>query len=466
MTECSETGFAFQPLGARTVIARFDGGYVTSDGGALLLREVEHRTGILRRLAACFTDQRTPERIEYTVEELIKQRVYALALGYEDLNDHDQLRRDPLLAVLVGKADPTGQERRRLRDRGNALAGKSTLNRLELCVPHATPKETRYKKILIDPAAVDRVLIELFLEAQAEPPSALVLDLDATDDPVHGHQEDRFFHGYYGHYCYLPLYIFAGEFLLCARLRPANRDASAGALEEVQRIVGHLRTQWPAVRITLRADAGFCREPLMAWCEEHGLDYVFGRAKNARLLAAVHGALAQAQAQFAQTGQAARVFTEVCYRTLESWTRERRVVAKAEHLEKGANPRFVVTSLTSAQWAAQALYEELYCARGDMENRIKEQQLDLFADRTSTAKLWSNQIRLYFSSFAYVLLQALRRLGLRGTEMAHAQCGTIRLHLLKIGALLTVSVRRIRVALASGYPYATLFQQVYTQLRC
>jgi hypothetical protein len=319
---------------------------------------------------------------------------------------------------------------------------------------------------VIDPTAVDQVLVELFLEAHAEPPAAIVLDLDATDDPVHGHQEDRFFHGYYGHYCYLPLYIFAGEFLLCARLRPANRDASSGALEEVQRMVGHLRTQWPTVQITLRADAGFCREPLMAWCEEQGLDYVFGLAKNVRLLAEVQEALAQAQAQFAQTGPPARVFTEFRYRTLESWTRERRVVAKAEHLEKGANPRFVVTSLASAQWAAQALYEELYCARGDMENRIKEQQLDLFADRTRTAKLWSNQIRLYFSSFAYVFLHALRRLGLRGTEMAHAQCGTIRLRLLKIGAVLTISVRRIRVALASGYPYATLFQQVYTQLRC
>jgi hypothetical protein len=439
---------------------------VTSDGGALLLREVEHRIGILRRLAACFTDHRTPERIEYTVEELLKQRVYALAMGYADLNDHAQLRRDPWLAVLVGKSDPTGQARRRRRDRGTALAGKSTLNRLELCVPHATPQERRYKKIVIDPEAVDRRLVELFLEAQAEPPSALVLDLDATDDPGHGHQADRFFHGYYGHYCYLPLYIFAGEFLLCARLRPANRDASAGALEEVQRIVGHLRTQGPAVQITLRADAGFCREPLMAYCEAHGLDDVFGLAKNTRLLAEVHGALAQAQAQFAQTGQPTRVFTEFRYRTLESWTRERRVIAKAEYLAKGANPRFVVTSLTPAQWAAQAMYEELYCARGDMENRIKEQQLDLFADRTSTAKVWSNQIRLYCSSFAYVFLHALRRLGLRGTEMAHAQCGTIRLHLLKMGALLTIGVRRIRVALASGYPYATLFQQVYTQLRC
>lgn len=464
MPECSETRFAFQPLGSRAVIARFNGGYVTSDGGALLLREVEHRTGILRRFAACFTDQRAPDRIEHPVEALVKQRVYALALGYADLNDHDQLRRDPLLAVLVGKQDPTGQHRKRARDAGNALAGKSTLNRLELRLPQATPTAQRYKKILIDPAAVDQVLVELFLEAHAEAPPEIVLDLDATDDPVHGHQEARFFHGYYGHYCYLPLYIFAGEFLLGARLRPANREASAGALEEIARIVTHIRTQWPTVRMTLRADSGFCREPLMAWCEAHDIAYVFGLAKNARLLAELHGELAWAQAQFEQTGQPARVFTEFRYRTLESWTQERRVVAKAEHLEKGANPRFVVTSLPPTQWAAQAVYEELYCARGDMENRIKEQQLDLFADRTSTAKLWSNQIRLYFSSFAYLLLQTLRRLGLRGTEMAHAQCGTIRLHLLKIGALLTISVRRIRVALASGYPYATLFQQAYAQL--
>jgi hypothetical protein len=297
-------------------VARFDGGYVTSDGGALLLREVERQTSILHRLAACFTDQRAPAHIEHTAEDLIKQRVYAIALGYEDLNDHDRLRHDPLLAVLVGKPDPTGQARRRARDRGKALAGKSTLNRLELRPPQATPKETRYKKILSDPAAVDRVLVELFLEAHATPPPEIILDLDATDDPVHGHQEARFFHGYYGHYCYLPLYIFAGEFLLCARLRSANRDASAGALEEIERIVDTIRTRWATVRVTLRADAGFCREPLMAWCEAHEIDYVFGLAKNSRLLAAVHAAQAQAQAQFTQTGQPARVFTEFRYRTL------------------------------------------------------------------------------------------------------------------------------------------------------
>jgi hypothetical protein len=466
MTECNDSHFAFQALGSRAVRARFDAGYVTSDGGALLLREVERKTGILPRFAACFTDQRAPHRIEHTGEDLIQQRVYALTLGYEDLNDHDQLRTDPLLAVLVGKSDPTGQDRVHARDVGKALAGKSTLNRLELRLPQATPKETRDKKILIDPAAVDQVLVELFLEAHATPPQAIVLDLDATDDPVHGHQEARFFHGYYGHYCYLPLYIFAGEFLLCARRRPANRDASAGAGAEVERIVLHLRKHGPAVQSTLRAAAGFCREPLMAWCEAQGVDYVFGLAKNSRLLAAVQTELAQAQTQYRQTGQPARLFTEFRDGTRESWTQERRVVAKAEQLDKGANPRFVVTSFSPAQWAARAVYEELYCARGDMENRIKEQPLDLYADRTSTAKLWSNQSRLYFSAFAYVLLHALRRLGLHGTEMAHAQCGTIRLRLLKIGALRTISVRQLRVSWASGYPYAPLFQQVYAQLRC
>jgi hypothetical protein len=317
-------------------VARFDGGYVTSDGGALLLREVERQTGILHRLAPCFTDQRASAHIEHTVEDLIKQRVYAIALGYEDLNDHDRLRHDPLLAVLVGKADPTGQARRRARDRGKALAGKSTLNRLELRPPQGTPKEIRYKKILIDPAAGDQGLVELFLEAHATPPPEIILDLDATDDPVHGHQEARFFHGDYGHYCSLPLYIFAGEFLLCARLRSANRDASARAREEIERIVDTIRTRWATVRITLRADAGFCREPLLAWGEAHGLDYVFGLAKNSRLLAAVHAA--QAQAQFTQTGRPARVFTEFRYRTLESWPPDRRVLAKAAHLEKGANP--------------------------------------------------------------------------------------------------------------------------------
>jgi len=372
------------------------------------------------------------------------------------------MRQDPLLAVLAEKEEPTGESRVRQRDQGKALAGKSTLNRLEL-TGEVVSEEERYKKIGLDFAAVDRMLVDVFLQAHREPPQEIVLDLDATDDPVHGHQEGRFFHGYYGHYCYLPLYIFSGEHLLGARLRPSNIDASAGAVEELERIVAQIRQTWPEVRITLCGDAGFCREALMAWCETHGVDYVLGLAKNERLKAEIARELEQAAAAYVVTGQAARVFKEFSYQTRESWSRARRVIAKAEHLEKGSNPRFVVTSLSPAAWAARALYEEHYCARGEMENRIKE-QLMLFADRTSTAFLRSNQIRLHFSSAAYLWLQALRRLGLHGTELAQAQCATIRLKLLKIGALIRVTVRRVWLSLAEGYAYARLFAQVYAQL--
>lgn len=442
---------------------RFDGGVITSDAGGLLLREVEKRTGIIAQFTACFRDHRDPVRIEHTVEELVAQRVYGLALGYEDLNDHDQLRHDPLLAVLVEKADLTGEERRRARDQGSALAGKSTLNRLELTGAEV-PEDERYKKIALDEATVDRMLVEVFLEAHREAPQAIILDLDCTDDPLHGEQEGRFFHGYYGHYCYLPLYIFCGEHLLAARLRPSNIDPAAGSLEEVARIVAQIRAAWPQVRIIVRGDSGFCREELMAWCEEHQVDYVLGLAKNPRLKAEIAPELEQAAEEYRQTGRAARVFQQFAYQTRESWSRARRVVAKAEHLEKGSNPRFVVTSLRAEDWPAATLYEQLYCARGEMENRIKE-QLMLFADRTSTAFLRSNQIRLYFSSVAYLLLAALRRLGLQGTEWAQAQCATLRLKLLKIGALIRVTVRRVWVSLAGGYPYVDLFRQVEAQIR-
>jgi len=445
------------------VRGRFDGGAITSDAGGLLLREVEKRTKIVDRFADCFTDHRDAERIEHTVEELVAQRVYALALGYEDLNDHDPLRQDPLLAVLAEKADPLGESRARERDRGKALAGKSTLNRLEL-TQAVVQADERYKKIVIDAEAVDRLLVEVFLEAHATPPAEIVLDLDATDDPVHGNQEGRFFHGYYGHYCYLPLYIFCEDFLLGARLRPSNLDASAGCVEEVQRMVAQIRQAWPEVKITLRGDSGFCREELIAWCETEGVDYVLGLAKNERLKAEIAAEIEQAAAEFAATGKPARVFKEFVYQTRESWSRARRVVAKAEHLEKGSNPRFVVTSLAAETWEARRLYEELYCARGEMENRIKE-QLMLFADRTSTAFLRSNQVRLYFSSLAYVLMEALRRLGLKQTELAQAQCATIRLKLLKIGALIRITVRKVWMSLAGGYPYRELFAQVYAQLR-
>jgi hypothetical protein len=446
------------------VVARFDGGEITSDGGSVLLREVEKRTGITRQFAACFTDHRDPDLIEHPVQDLVAQRVYALALGYEDLNDHDELRRDPLLATLVGKVDPTGRTRVRARDVGKALAGKSTLNRLELTTQQAGP-QSRYKKIVLHEDRVDRLLVELFLQGHTQAPGEIILDLDATDDPLHGKQEGRFFHGYYGCYCYLPLYIFCGEHLLCARLRRSDIDASAGALEDVQRIVGQIRARWPAVSIIVRADSGFARDALMAWCEEQSVDYVFGLAKNARLRRMLAKELYEAQQECARTGRPARVFKDFTYKTRKSWTRTRRVVGKAEHLADKSNPRFVVTSLSPQRWDARALYEDLYCARGDMENRIKEQQLYLFADRTSAATMRANQIRLWFSSMAYVLLQTLRRLGLKGTALARAQCHTIRLKLLKIGAQIRVTVRKVWVSLASGSPYADLFAQVYTNLR-
>ena len=462
-TQCNQEFLEFHPLGKREVRGQFDGGAITSDAGGLLLREVEKRTRIIAQFAACFRDHRQVESIEHRVEELVAQRVYGLALGYEDLNDHDELRRDPLLGVLAEKADPSGESRARERDRGKALAGKSTLNQLELTAAEVKEGE-RYKKIGLDFAAVDRLLGEIFLQAHSEPPKQIVLDLDSTDDPLHGNQEGRFFHGYYGHYCYLPLYIFCGEHLLCARLRTANIDGAAGSVEELARLVKQLRQAWPEVRIIVPGDSGFCREELMAWCEANQVDYVLGLAKNDRLRAEITAELAQAAEQHQQSGRAARIFKEFIYQTRQSWSRARRVVAKAEHLEKGANPRFVVTSLPRAEWAAQALYEELYCARGEMENRIKE-QLMLFADRTSTAYLRSNQIRLYFSSVAYLLLQALRRLGLQGTEWAKAQCTTLRLKLLKIGALIRITVRKVWVSMAEGYPYAKRFRQVYAQLQ-
>jgi Transposase DDE domain group 1 len=463
-TECRSERLEFQATGVRPIVAEFNGGTITSDGGVLLLKEVEAKRQIIKQFAACFTDHRNPEKIEHPVEDLLAQRIYGLALGYEDLNDHDLIRKDPLLAAVIGKSDPTGEQRRRQSDRGSALAGKSTLNRLELRSDESQ-KDGRYKKIAIDGAKVDELFVKVFLQAHDRAPELLIFDLDATDDPLHGRQEGRFFHGYYGHYCYLPLYIFCGDFLLCARLREANQDQSAGALEEVQRIVKQVREKWPEVRIILRGDSGFSREAIMTWCErQEGVDYVFGQAKNERLLKLLSSEIEAAKRQFEATGLATRVFGEKRYQTLESWSRERRLVGKAEHLAAGANPRFVVTSLGQEQYDARALYEDLYCARGEMENRIKEQQLELFADRTSTKYLKSNQTRLWLSSVAYVLMNELRRLGLADTEMDQAQCSTIRLRLLKIGAQVQVSVRRVWVRLASSYPFREMFFYVYRRL--
>jgi hypothetical protein len=463
-TECNQQEFGFQAHFSRRVEAAFDGGHVTTDGGGLLLREVEQRRRIIARFAACFRDYRDQDLIEHELAALVAQRVYALALGYEDLNDHETLRRDPLLATLVGKAEPDGRDRARVRDQGCALAGKSTLNRLEL-TPAEANEQSRYKKIVYDRPAIERLLVELFLDGYASPPDEIVLDLDATDDPLHGEQEGRFFHGYYREYCFLPLYIFAGGHLLCAKLRPSNIDAAAGALEEVQRIVAQIRERWPQVHIIVRGDSGFARDDLMSWCETHGVAFVLGLARNVRLEAKLAKPLEHARRKHLRTKQPWRVFRGFSYRTKKSWRRARRVIGKAEYLEKGPNPRFVVTSLPATKYPARELYEQVYCARGEMENRIKEQQLGLFADRTSCHPLRANQLRLWFSSVAYVLVSELRRLGLAGTELAQAQCGTIRTRLLKIGALVKVSVRRVRVLLSSAFPLQSVFWRALHNLQ-
>jgi hypothetical protein len=437
----------FAPVEGRKVEAAFDGGAISSDAGALLLGASDRAIGLMGRFAACFKDSRCQERIEHEVVTLVTQRVFGIALGYEDLNDHDELRHDPVMAVLVGKLSARRQE-------CAPLAGKSTLNRLELSRLAAT----RYHKISHNPIAIKRLLVDVFLAAHERPPGTIVLDLDATDDPVHGEQEGRFFHGYYDCYCYLPLYVFCGRHLLAAKLRPADVDAAQGAVEEVARIIRQIRHSWPKVRIVLRADSGFARDDLMAWCEANGVDFVFGLQKNERLIAEIECELAFAEAKSRRRcGRPARYFREFKYRTRKSWSRERRVVGKAEVTGGEANPRFIVTSFTRAECGPKYLYEKIYCVRGEMENRIKECQLDLYADRTSSATLRANQLRLWFASMAYVLLCALRRLGLQNTPLAKASCGTIRLKLLKIGALVRVSVRRIKIAMASACPQAQVW---------
>jgi Transposase DDE domain group 1 len=442
-TECNAERFDFGAVEGRAVEAAFDAGLVTSDAGGLLLGATDRALGLVDRFAGCFRDYRRQELIEHTVATLVGQRVFAIALGYEDLNDHDELRRDPILSILAGKLTAR---------RGSCapVAGKSTLNRLEL----SRKEPSRYHKIAYDEAAIEELAVTLFLEAHARAPAQIILDLDATDDPLHGHQEGRFFHGYYDCYCYLPLYVFCGRHLLAAKLRPSDIDASAGSVALIERIVRQIRMRWPYVRILLRADSGFAREALMAWCEENRVDYLFGLARNARLVAMIDAELAAAKAIADKTGGPARRFKDFQWSTLDSWSRRRRVVAKAEWTKDEANPRFIVTSLKRAEAGARQLYEDIYCARGEMENRIKECQLDLYADRTSAATMRANQLRLWFASMAYVLVCALRRIGLAETIFADATCGTIRLKLLKIGALVRVSVRRIRIAMASACPAA------------
>jgi Transposase DDE domain group 1 len=454
MTECNQSSFGFKALGGREIVARFDGGTISSDGGAFLLRETDQRLNVISRFSECFLDGRKQSLVEHSVGEMLSQRIYGLALGYEDLNDHEQLRNDPVFGILAGKRDLT-----------EPLAGKSTLNRLEL----GTVKPDRYKKIAFRQEAVDELLVGVFIESHQQSPSEIVLDMDTTDLPLHGKQEGRFFHGYYDSYCYLPLYVFSGDHVLCARLREANHDAAHGCLPEIERIVKQIRAAWPEVRIILRGDSGFCRNPLMSWCESNEVDYIFGMARNQRLRKIIGRQMQEATVQWKQTGKPARVFTEFEYRTKKTkksgWDQDRRVVAKAEHIDGKENPRFVVTSLSGERWAAQALYEELYCGRGDMENRIKE-QFSLFADRVSAETMRANQLRLYLSAAAYILVSGLRRVGLKGTALAQAQVSTIRTKLLKIGAHIRVSVRRVWVSMASSYPWQGVYQQVWSNLRC
>lgn len=463
-TECTPAQIEFDAIGRRKVVAAFDGERISSDGGMVLLHEVDRRTGLLAEFAKCFVDHRNAELIEHTVEELVRQRVLGICCGYEDLIDHATLRDDPLLAALCGKRDALGLDRREERDKGHPLACPSTLNRLELTPADANEK-SRYRKIVYQEEAMADFFVDAYLRAHPEQPAEIILDLDATDDPLHGAQEGRFFHGYYGNYCYLPLYIFAGDFLLCAKLRRSNIDAAAGSLEEVQRIVKKLRAKWPQVKLLLRADSGFARDELMSWCEENEVDFLFGLAKNARLEKLIEQELKAAKKESEEKREAVRIFRELRYQTLDSWTRERRVVAKAEHILDKSNPRFVVTSVQMERLAAQPLYEDVYCARGDMENRIKEQQLDLFADRTSAHTMRANQLRLWFSSVAYALMNLLRHFGLRGTALERAQAGTIRTKLLKLGAAVRVSVRRVVLSLSESAPVRELFAQVIGLLR-
>jgi len=452
MTECNRDRFEFASTpGTRQIVAEFSGGTITTDAGSLLLKETDAKMNLLARFSQCFTDRRSPLLIEHTLEQMLRQRVYGLALGYEDLNDHDLLRQDPLLGVMAGKSEPGT----------DLLAGKSTLNRMEL----GTGAPSRYKKITFWRDSVDELLVDVFLEAHPVAPEQIVLDIDTTDMALHGDQEDKFYHGYYKHYCYLPLYIFCGDHVLCARLRPSSIGPAVGSRKEVERIVQQIRQRWPEVEIILRGDSGFCAEELLSWCENNRVHYVVGVARNQRLEKLVDGPLAEAKQQFEATQQPARIFVEFEHKTLKGlWNKDRRVVAKAEHINGKSNPRFLVTSLDPERWEKQKLYEELYCGRGDMENRIKEQFV-LFADRVSVSTMRGNQLRIYLSVLAYTLMNGLRRLGLKATTMATAQVGTIRLKVLKIGALIQVTIRKVWVRMASSYPYRALFSQVLQQLR-
>ena len=447
-TECSQTEMDFGSSGGRKLVGAFDGGAITSNGGVVLLGAADRAIRLSERLAGCFRDFRVADAVTHSVADLLRQRIFGIALGYEDLIDHDALRFDPALTAVLDK--PTGQ-----------LAGKSTLNRLE----HAGKIGTdRHHKLDHDVRAIERLPVDIFLDAHREPPLRIVIDLDATDDPLYGEQEGRHFHGYYDCYCYLPLYVFCGRHLLGAKLRTSSVDAADGAKDEVARIVAHIRERWPATTIVIRADSGFCRDDLMCWCEANNVQYVLGLAGNSRLTHRLAPEMRKARAKSKRTGQSARVFADFNYRTRKSWSRNRRVIGKAEWTRDEANPRFIVTNVHAAFGAARFLYESVYCQRGEMENRLKECQGDLFADRTPAPTMRANQLRLWLASFAYILMCAVRRIGLAGTKLEVATCGTIRLALLKIGALVTVSVRRVKLAFASACPSREVFKMAQRRL--
>jgi hypothetical protein len=439
MTDCTAHTLDFARVGAQQVVADFQGGRLTTDAGALLLRETARKLGLFEALNAVIPDPRQPELITHEQQTMLAQRITAIALGYEDLNDPQALRTDPALQLAAGEA-PAEDE---------PLASPPTLCRLENRIDRAT---------LVRMAAV---LVDQFIAAHPQPPDALILDFDATDDSVHGHQEKRFFHGYYDQHCFLPLYVFCGDELLVAYLRPSNIDAAKHARAILKLLVRRFRAAWPAVKITIRGDSGFCRWRLMRWCDSHGIGYVLGLAQNSALLRAAQPHTHAARWLFDWTGQPQRLFGTFAY-AAGTWDRPRRVLVKAEHTAQGANPRFVVTHVPGDP---QELYEDVYCQRGEMENRIKEQQWELFADRTSCHRFLANQFRLLLSSAAYVLVQALRRTALAGTELAAAQVGTIRLKLLKVAARVVITVRRVVFHLASSYPYQALFRRVAARLR-
>ena len=464
----------FQDLGKRKVVGDFSGGRLSSDGGVLLLRQIDEGMGIIRTVARAFRDDRNPDLIEHSVEELLRQRIYGLALGYEDLNDHAQLRRDPLIAAAVGKEDLLGEERRLEKDRGYAMASAATLNRMELGAQH----EDRYRKLHADPKKLESIVLELGVRALPKHSKVLILDFDATDDPLHGAQEGRFFHGYYGNYCYLPLHCFCGAVPLWAQLRTSDHDASAGTVEALEQIVKALRQRMPKVIIVVRADSGFAREEIMAWCEEQkNVYYLIGMARNSRLEQIIEPAMDKARIRHCLIGGVAcREFMEVDYSTQKSWSRSRRMLCKAEALAGDkTNPRFVVTNIPPQgienlqgeklmHGDPCSLYEEQYCGRGDAENMIKQMTLDLHADRTSTHWMASNQIRLWFSTLAYLLLERLQTLGLAGTVLGEVTLGTLRIKLLKVAALVEVSVRRVHVALCSAFPLQEVFRLVLARV--